>query len=208
MNGVEIDPRITELHFITPISNIPSIIQRGILSNALIKSTHHLSVANNEVQERRDQVRVPNGLLLHQYANLYIDSRNPMLFTLMSNSDKDLCVLRIDTSVMRFPGVVLTSANAARDLVQFMSLSEAMARLNIDRIYAQYWVHDDDPIDTWMHKGEKCAEVLIPHKVDPPFIIGAYVPDSRTRDALLQLGFDKDISVRPDKFFNKRIGGR
>jgi hypothetical protein len=183
-------------------------MQHGILSNALIKPTPHLSVANNEVQERRDQVRVPNGLLLHQYANLYIDSRNPMLFFLMSNSDNDLCVLRVDTSVMRLPGVVLTSANAARDLVQFMSLSEAMAMLNIDRIYAQYWVHDDDPIDTWIHKGEKCAEVLIPHRVDPTFIVGAYVPDGITRDELHQLGFDKDISVKPYKFFNRTIRRR
>jgi len=208
MDRSDIDPRIQELHFITPIVNVPSILSRGILSNKLMQGIPHTSAANSEVQERREQVKVPSGLPLHQYANLYIDSRNPMLYTRMTNGSDDLCVLRIDISVMTLPGVVVTDENAARDYVQFLSPSEAMAKLDIGRIYSRYWNHDDDPLETWIHKGIKCTEVLVPHHVRPEYIAGAYVPDAVTKEALRLLGFDREISVKPDHFFNKTIRRR
>jgi len=207
MDRSEIDPRIGELHFITSIANVPSIQSRGILSNKLMQGIPHTSVANDEVQERRERVKVPSGLPLHQYANLYIDSRNPMLYTRMTNGTDDLCVLRVDVSVMTLPGVVVTDENAARDYVQFFSPSEAMAKLDIDRIYAHNWKHDDE-IETYVHKGIKCTEVLIPHRVDSKYITGAYVPDAPTKESLRQLGFDRVIAIRPDHFFNKTIRRR
>mgnify|MGYP002762375714 CR=1 FL=1 len=69
----------TGLYNIQAIDNIPSIMQRGLLSNEKTRSINHVSIAMNEVQARRELVRIPNGLRLHQYANLYFDPRNPML---------------------------------------------------------------------------------------------------------------------------------
>ena len=67
------------LYNIQAIDNVPSIMQRGLLSNEKASRIDHVSIAMNEVQVRRDLVQVPNGLKLHQYANLYFDPRNPML---------------------------------------------------------------------------------------------------------------------------------
>ena len=69
----------TGLYNIQPINNIPSIMKRGLLSNEKARKINHTSIAMNEVQDRRDLIRIPNGLRLHQYANLYFDPWNPML---------------------------------------------------------------------------------------------------------------------------------
>ncbi len=42
------------------------------------KNLKHKSIALEEVQERRDRKRIPNGAL-HEYVNLYFNPRNPMM---------------------------------------------------------------------------------------------------------------------------------
>lgn len=56
----------TGLYNIQAISNIRSIMERGILSNEKAMGIFHKSIALNEVQARRDIVQVPGGLKLHQ----------------------------------------------------------------------------------------------------------------------------------------------
>jgi hypothetical protein len=73
---------LPELHFIAPIDNLASIIAQGILCHERAKNVGHRSVAMEEIQERRRKVIVPGGLRLHQYANLYINARNKMMFKL------------------------------------------------------------------------------------------------------------------------------
>ena len=84
----------TGLYNIMPFRNISSVLSLGILSNFLAEKLPHVSVAMNEVQSRRDKVNVPNGMPLHQYANLYFDARNPMMY---KRQDEDICVLKIKT---------------------------------------------------------------------------------------------------------------
>lgn len=43
---------LTELHFITPIKNVPSILSRGILSHTRAAKVPHESVAMERIQER------------------------------------------------------------------------------------------------------------------------------------------------------------
>src|SRR5687768_12873759 len=71
--------RVRELHYITPISNLPSIGRLGILSHEAADRLQAASIAMPEIQDIRATKRVPNGLRLHQYANLYFDARNPMM---------------------------------------------------------------------------------------------------------------------------------
>lgn len=84
-------------HNIMPISNIPSVIQHGILANELAAQYAHKSVSMNEVQQRRDKVQIPNVLVLHQYANLYFDARNPMMYL---RQDEDICVLKVSDLIL------------------------------------------------------------------------------------------------------------
>jgi hypothetical protein len=61
---------LQELYYITPICNIPSIMEHGILSHVRAGRLSHASVAMPEIQGRRTKIRVPGGRRLHEYVNL------------------------------------------------------------------------------------------------------------------------------------------
>ena len=192
---------IRELHYIVAIANIPSILENGILCYEMAAGVPHISVALGEVQERRARKKIPSGLPLHGYVNLCFNARNPMLFRLMKNVSEDLCILRVDKDVIECPDVVVADRNASSDYVTFYTLSESVGKIDIDRVYARSWQHDNQ-IEEWEHKSIICAEVLIPHIVTTKHIIGAYVAGEHSKENLLRTGFDREIFVNPDMFFN------
>lgn len=192
--------RLTELHSIMPLVNIPSVMKHGILSHEQAAKPPHASVALSAVQERRDVKRVPGGLKLHQYANLYLCARNPMLY-LRKNDAASLCVLRIDKHVLTLPDVVLADRNASSDYVRFLKSPEGLRELDFDTIFATYWT-SDDPLEQWRRKSIKCAEVLVPHRLPSKWITGAYVLDSAIESKLRQTGFTQTITLNRNLFFH------
>src|SRR5947199_2892755 len=108
---------ISELHYIIPIVNVASVLERGLLCHKRAQHLNHTSCANEDVQNRRASVKVPNGLPLHSYVNLYIHARNAMMYVLRNK--ETLCVLRIDSQVMSLPNVVVADRNAASGMAAF-----------------------------------------------------------------------------------------
>ena len=198
------DPRVTELHCIMPMSNIDSVLAHGILSYEGAAKLAHASVAMQPVQDKRDQKQVPGGLKLHQYANLYLHARNPMLFKRL-NEAGDLCVLRVSTQVLALQGTVISDQNAASDYVRFLHPSQ-WRELPFDDIFAVDWRHPDDTIAYWRHKSRKCAEVLVPHRVESQLLSGAYVIDPAAERRLLDLGFNRPVTIDPVLFFRPGNG--
>lgn len=199
MNTVNI---IDELYYIVPVETIPSITEHGILSNYQASNIHHCTVTMPEIQDRRESIQIPGGLKLHQYANLYFDARNPMMYRILDpkNNSDPICVLRVNAEVMKLDGVVITSQNAASGYVSFYSYPEGLQKLDFKLIHGRDWCHDS-PIDYFRHKSVKCAEVLVPNSIEANYIIGAYVPDNVLQQELIRLKFDKEITINPDIFF-------
>lgn len=193
------DPRVTELHCIMPTANIASVLQHGILSYERAARLPHASVALQPVQDRRDQKHVPGGLKLHQYANLYFHARNPMLYKRLGEAPS-LCVLRVATDVLAAQGTVISDQNAASDYVRFLHPSQ-WRQLPFDDIFAMDWRHPDDQIAYWRHKARKCAEVLVPQRVECRFLLGAYVVDAAAQARLQAAGFGLPVTVDPVLFF-------
>lgn len=193
------DARVTELHCIMPIANLGSVMAHGVLSYERAARLPHQSVAMQPVQDRRDQKQVPGGLKLHQYANLYFHARNPRLFRRLSEAGT-LCILRVSTAVLTLAGTVISDQNAASDYVRFYHPSQCQG-LDFDEIFALDWRHPNDPIAFWRHKARKCAEVLVPQRVDANNIVGAYVIDAAANAAVLATGFNQPVSVNPGIFF-------
>jgi ssDNA thymidine ADP-ribosyltransferase, DarT len=179
------DARVTELHCIMPIANIPSVLAHGILSHDGAAKLRHRSVAMDAVQDKRSRKVVPGGRRLHHYANLYFHARNP---------------LRVSTSVLAGPGTVVTDQNAASDYVRFGTPARCEA-LDFDDIYARDWRHPDDQLREWRHKSRKCAEVLVPSSVAASDLIGALVADPGAAARLSDAGFMLPITIDPDFFF-------
>lgn len=193
------DPRVTELHCIMPMDNIPSVLEHGILSYERAAKLQHHSVALQPVQDKRDQRQVPGGLRLHQYANLYFHARNPMLYKRKDEAHR-LCVLRVSTDVLKLRGTVISDQNAASDYVRFLHPSQ-WGLLKFDDIFAMDWRHPDDPVAYWRHKARKCAEVLVEHRIEPQLLAGAYVLDEEAARRLAALGFALPVNVNPELFF-------
>lgn len=193
------DPRVTEFQCIMPMANIASVIVHGILSYDRAAKLRHHSVALQPVQDRRDQKRVPGGLKLHQYANLYFHARNPMLYRRKDDA-ADLCILRVSVALLESDGVVITDCNAASDYVRFLAPSQWEV-LHFDDIYATDWRHPGNPARYYQHRSRKCAEVLVPHCVNPDHLSGAYVLDEAAQKRLGGFGFALPIVIDPVLFF-------
>lgn len=192
---------ITELHYICPIATVPSILERGILSHEAAQGVAHQSIANEEVQARRARVRIPGGKRLHGYVNLYLNGRNPMMFTVCKTAGADrICLLRVNPDVMDSPGVVLTDRNASSIAVRFSDPAGGLGRLDADLIFARYWT-DPDYFRQSDKKSRMCAEVLVPSIVNAEMIVGAYVSSMNARQALRQLAAELPVSVDRYKFF-------
>lgn len=189
----------TGLYNIQAIDNVPSIMQRGLLSNERASRISHVSIAMNEVQARRELVRIPNGLKLHQYANLYFDPWNPMLSRKRSQNE-EICILKFDRSVLDFEGVILSDKNASSDYAAFYGAEEGLENIDFDLVYARYWT-DEDYYEQCRKKSIKCAEILVPYSISFDYVVCAAVVNEDAVDRLEAIGFDRDIVVEPRVFF-------
>ncbi len=194
-----VDPRVTELHCIMPIANLVSVMTHGILSHEGAAKLPHRSVALQPVQDKRDQKQVPGGLRLHQYANLYFHARNPMMFKRQAEAPT-LCVLRVSTMVLALDGAVISDQNAASDYVRFLHPRQWQV-LDFDAIYATDWRHPGDPVAYYRHSSRKCAEVLVPERVETRYLSGAYVVDDAAKTRLEALGLALPVTTNPVLFF-------
>ena len=114
MRRAELD----ELGYIVPIATVPSILRMGILSHKRARGLQHESIALEGVQDRRAAKVVPKGRPLHDYANLYICPRNPILLK-RSDMHETICVLRVSPDVLDIPNAIVTDGNAASKYVSF-----------------------------------------------------------------------------------------
>ena len=186
---------------IQSICNIPSVIKHGILSYNLAQSIRHTSVAMPEVQNKRNDIIIPNGLSLHDYASTYFDPRNPMMYKRQSETET-LCVLAISSEVLDFEGTIISDGNAASGFTRFFSPSDGIDRLDFVIIYDEWW-NSDDPIEKAIKKRIKCAEILVPNSIPYNFIIGACVVNETARQNLISQGFEKEIKIAPKVFFRR-----
>lgn len=190
---------LPELHYIAPIDNVLSILKSGILSHRRAEQIAHKSVAMEEIQDLRSKVTVPKGMPLHEYVNLYICGRNPMLYK-RKDRHAELCVMRVRTEVLDIPGTVVADGNAASPYVLFAGAPDGLSYINRDFAFAQYWT-DPDPIQYWQRKSRKCAEVLVPEKVNPSYLLGAYVSNEESLKRMNSIAPGFPVEVNKNIFF-------
>lgn len=194
-----------ELHYLTPIVNVASILNRGILSHRRAARFDPPSIAAPEIQARRAHKRVPvpgkvRGRLLHDYVNLYICAKNPMLYK-RRGAHAEICVLRVDTAVLDLDGVIITDQNAASDYVRFHAAPDGLRYVNRERTFADDWRHPDDAREYYRHSSQKCAEVLVPNRVAPDFVFGVYVSCNSAQATLNEHCPELTSTISPQFFF-------
>lgn len=189
---------MTELHYITPIGSLASICDLGLLSHNRAAGVPHVSVANLSVQNNRVGKHVPQGMLLHDYVNLYFDARNPMM-TALRGEYPELIVIRVHPSVLDEPETVVSDGNAASHDTRFFPSPQGLAGLEEQYVYATWWT-DNDPFAYYEKKRKRCAEVLVPHHVPPEFLLGCYAYDDQKASVCSSLLVDREVEVNRNVF--------
>lgn len=194
---------LKELHYIAPFANVISICQIGIVSHNGATKISHESVAMPEIQERRRKRTIPGARRLHDYANLYICARNPMLYKLQFRTQK-LCIFSVSLEVLDLPGTVISDHNASSSYARFAPSPEGLVHVNKELVFAKYWTHQDQ-IEKWRRTSIKCAEVLVPDRVEPAYLQRAYVRNEQEMAELAQIirdhGIELPLEVNRNLFF-------
>jgi len=190
---------LTGLWSIQPISNLASIAERGILCHNRAARLPHADVSMPEVQDIRRTKRVPDARIpparwkpLHDYANLYVCPRNPMLYKRLDRK-AELCVLRLGVDVLDLDGVIVTDGNAAGGPTRFFGAAVGIERIERDVTFAEWWTHAD-PYEKAEHRRRMCAEVLLPEVVPAHFINRVFVAGQEPRDACRGLPWPTQIN--------------
>lgn len=175
-----------ELYYITPIENVPSILDGGILSHKRVQLVRHADISATEVQDRREGKQIPNpereqlrkrAITLHQYANLYIRPHNAMMYVRRDQKDV-LCVLRIHPDILRRSGIVISDMNASKDQATFAPAShfrfspESVQLMKEPLSYC--WSDKNTPLEE-KRKAVRQAEVEVPKEIHPSYVQGAFV---------------------------------
>ena len=193
---------VKALYYICHIENLPSIIKDGILCYNKAKKLKHKVIHDPNVQERRKNKQIPGGGKLHDYANLYFNPRNAMMYK-RKELHKEICILILDPKILNATNVVISDMNASSDYARFYSLKE-LDKLDGELIFAKDWTHPD-PIEYFKRKSAVCAEVLVPSFIPSNFITGIYVSCNESREKVKRLLEDSplqdEIFVNDDLFF-------
>ena len=80
--------------------------------------------------------------------------------------------------------------------------TDQVSELDLQAIYSNDWRHPDDRIAYFRHKSQMCAEFLVPDRLPPERIEGAYVVDPATKHRLRSTGLPYPITVNEELFFS------
>lgn len=187
--------RFPFFYHMTHKDNLAGILQHGILShsNVLIRDDILATdISEAGVQKRRDRQEPANHRMLHEYAPLYINPKNPMLSARRS-LQHEIVLLKISPTVLQDGQHVFTDGNAACHRTLFSSNSNVV-ETSIDVLNAKTWF---DYIDG---KRRRCAELLVYPKVQPVHILSAICSNNALADEVA-MGTNLQIEVIPSMFF-------
>ncbi|MEZ4631504.1 MAG: DarT ssDNA thymidine ADP-ribosyltransferase family protein [Deinococcales bacterium] len=206
---------VKQLYYITHIDNVPSILQKGILSHAQIEANAvtHTTIYDQEIVSHRKDKPSPEGKSLWNYANVYFQPRNPMMYRLLhsdrSQSKADsLVIIGLRATLLELQQSFVSTGNAASSDSDMLPAHEGLHELDRQIIDSEWWQHDDGS------KRKIMAECLIPDKIEPSFIDSIYVASDgmaeQLRLKLPQTRKDVAIVAEPNLFFRpqwqKRLG--
>ena len=177
------------LWHMTHKENIQSILEHGILNHydahsLLVKP---VDISDPDAQRWRDKTEPYYHRKIHDYAPLYINPRNPMLYV-RRNMQSELCLIEVFLSVMFESEYLITDGNAAASATQFFDSVNHIKELPWDVLNGTSWTHYDDG------KRKKCAEVLVYPKVTPKHIGIVYCYSRTTLNTLGNCGRKVELS--------------
>lgn len=191
---------VKNLYYITHVDNLPSILSRGILSHNQIESQNvaYRAIYDSEIVSNRKLKKTPGGKSLWDYANVYFQPRNPMLYRVIHEKGrKDIAVLGLQPGALQIPGALITDGNAANSPTSFYQLKDGLEALaeNWKTINSEWWNSMDGS------KRKIMAECLVPDLIPPGFIHTIYVADHKTAAQVRERITSIPVIPEPNMFF-------
>jgi TPR repeat protein len=181
---------IDALYHITHIDNVEDILNNGILSHTKAHNAFNPEdISMPEAQQYRVKKEPIYNHSIHDYAPLYIQPKNPMLFVL-KEKQSDLCILEVDINILRSDKFLFTDGNAASKATKFYKSSLDVNKIPIKVLEADYWNDFEDG------KRKRCAEVLIHSSIPTKYINTIHCFNYKTMNKLSYLNIDTQVSQK------------
>lgn len=189
--------KATGLYYITHVENLPSLLERGILSHNRVaqEGIQSRKIYDSSIVERRGDKRVPGGESLWGFANLYFQPRNAMLFRVIAeNSADSIAVVSVRPAILSREDIYIADGNAANDETEIHPAAEGRKRVTEIRRQAdrEFWSAETGS------KRRLMAECLVPDHVDPSQIQEIYVGSPETANRVKGLLPGSGIPVIPE----------
>jgi hypothetical protein len=163
---IKIDPGFHLRHFyhITHISNLDSILKHGILSHeeAYKNNRNKVDISSRSVQKRRERIELIYKRSVHAYVPLYLNPRNPMLYTL-KEFQNEIIILEINASILLKHQHLFSDGNSASSDTSF-SVTPNILENCFEVLNSGNWTEYSDG------KRIMCAEVLVFPNIPPNYI--------------------------------------
>lgn len=199
--------RFKNLYYITHIENVDSILRNGILSHARVvkDGLKHERIYNAEIVGNRQHRLTPNRKSLWEFANLYFQPRNPMLYKVIYGTDgvtlDEVAIIGVKVTILDRDDIYFSAGNAASDKSLILEKQTGKVIMEDYKQYfaAQYWSED------FGTKRKIMAECLVPDHVAPSYIDCVYVANHKTaqtlKDKIKELPKQVDVIPEPEMFF-------
>lgn len=191
--------KLRGLYYITQIDNIPSILKRGILCHRIVdeEKVQFVSIYDADIVLNRKKIKLPDGRNLWDFANLYFQPRNAMLYRVIFFSGKeieDIAIIGLKVSILEREDILITTGNAASPYTNILSRKEAQKYIkNIrEKVDREWWASEDGS------KRELMAECLVPDSVSSDYISEIYVPNHESRKKLQSQITEANIPIIPE----------
>lgn len=190
-------PEIKSLYYITHIDNLPSILRYGILSHRLVQERKILytPIYDDAIVSNRQKRVAPDGRSLWEFANVYFQPRNPMLYRVLHEKDATcIVVIGVKPQVLSNSSAFIALGNAASGATEILPSAEGQKRISEiwDTINSEGW----NPVDG--SKRKIMAECLVPDAIAPGNIHTIFVASQEAAEKVRELLPPSSIAVVPE----------
>lgn len=198
--------KLRGLYYITHVDNLASILEKGILSHRLIEEDKipYRAIYDEEIIAVRRDKTTPDGRSLWDFANLYFQPRNAMLYRVVffgGVNREDIIIIGIKASILKRRDIFITTGNAASYGTQILPIEEGSKIIkNIrEEVDKEWWAIEDGS------KRKLMAECLVPERISPEYIQEIYVPNwksaEKVKSILESTVMNNPVIPEPEMFF-------
>jgi O-acetyl-ADP-ribose deacetylase (regulator of RNase III) len=169
-------------------------LQYGILSHRQVeeRGIPFTPVYNPEIVANREQRLTPDRKSLWDYANVYFQPRNPMLYKVISETDKkDVVIVGVKPQVVDAKGAFISLGNAASSLSPLLDIKTGLQNIN-----GEYWQIINN--DWWKTEDGTKRKIMA--------VVNSAVAE-KVRSVLNDFLHPMSVVVEPHMFFQPRKQG-